>query len=67
MQDRRNQQFKVSSLGRLYRTSLEMFAHHLENKDGKTIQLDELAIDQPFFFLFNSGTGYKRTSAVRTV
>lgn len=49
MHEDRDQQFMVSSLGTLCRISLEMFAHHLENKDGVTIQVDDLAVDQPFF------------------
>jgi hypothetical protein len=65
MRTDRDQQFKVSSLGVLYRASLETFAHQLENKDGETIQVDDLAVDQQFFVVFKSGTGFTRTSAVR--
>ncbi|GAB6905845.1 hypothetical protein DESC_590100 [Desulfosarcina cetonica] len=65
MQDYRNQRFWVSSLGPLYRISLERFAHHLENTDGKPLRVDDLAVDQPFFVFFESGTGLTRTSATR--
>ena len=67
MHEDRDQQFMVSSLGTLYRTSLEMFAHHLENKAGVTVKIDDLDVDQLFFVIFRSGTGYTRTSAVRIV
>ena len=67
MHDDRDQRFMVSSLGTLYRTSLEMFAHHLEDEDGVRIMVDDLAVDQPFFVIFKSGTGYTRTSAVRVI
>ncbi len=67
MHEDRDQQFSVSSLGTLYRASLEMFAHHLENEDGVTIQVDDLAVAQQFFVFFKSGTGLTRTSAVRII
>lgn len=65
MQDKRNQRFEVSSMGTMHRTSLEMFAHHLEDDEGQKILLDDLAMDQTFFVVFESGTGFTRTSAVR--
>jgi hypothetical protein len=65
MDEDRDQRFMVSSLGTFYRASLEMFAHHLETVDGKKIKINELNIDQPFFVIFQSGTGFTRTSAVR--
>jgi hypothetical protein len=61
----RDQIFEVASLGKLFRRSLELFAHHLEDEAGNEIQLDSLAIDQKFFVIFPSGTGLTRTSAVR--
>lgn len=62
---KRDQRFMVSSLGKMFRRSLELFAHHLEDEAGNEIQLDSLAIDQRFFVVFTSGTGLTRTSAVR--
>jgi len=59
------QRFDVSSMGKIYRKSVELFAHHLEDEDGNEIRLDDLGIDQPFFVIFPSGTGFTRTSAKR--
>ncbi|MEZ4524378.1 MAG: hypothetical protein R2941_00455 [Desulfobacterales bacterium] len=67
MMRQRDQRFEVSSMGKLYRKSLAMFAHHLEDAQGNEIQLDDLEIHQPFFVIFPSGTGFTRTSAVRIV
>lgn len=63
----RDRIFEVSSMGRLYHKSLSMFACYLEDNKGNKIHLDRLAVDQPFFVFFNSGTGLMRTSAVRVV
>jgi hypothetical protein len=60
-----DQRFEVASMGTLYRKSLDLFADHLEDPDGNEIQLDDLKIDQPFFVIFPSGTGFTRTSAKR--
>ncbi len=65
MMAKRDQLFEVASIGALHRKSLKMFAHHLEDTDGKKILLDDLGVDQPFFVVFQSGTGFTRTSAVR--
>jgi hypothetical protein len=62
-----DQVFEVSSVGRLYRKSLSLFAHHLEDENGKTISMDELSVNQKFFVLFVSGTSLTRTSAKRIV
>ena len=66
MKMKMNQTFDVSSVGKLYWKSLAVFAHRLEDKDGREISLDDLDIDQTFFVIFPSGTGLTRTSAVRT-
>jgi hypothetical protein len=55
----------VASIGKLFRKSLELFAHHLEDEAGNEIGLDDLRVDQKFFVCFFSGTGLTRTSAVR--
>lgn len=60
-----DQQFDVPSVGKLYRKSMEMFAHHLEDQDGNKIQLGDVHIDQPFFVVFPGATGLTRTSATR--
>jgi hypothetical protein len=65
MATERDQIFNISSIGNVYRKSLAIFAHHLEDSDGDEIQLDYLAVDQPFFVIFKGGTGLTRTSAVR--
>lgn len=65
MENEKNQLFIVSSIGALRKKSLAMFAHRLEDDCGKELQLDELEIDQKFFVVFASGTGFTRTSAVR--
>ena len=67
MKIEQNQLFDVASIGKLYRKSLALFAHHLEDKRGNKIQLDDLDVDQVFFVIFQSGTGLTRTSAMRLV
>jgi hypothetical protein len=61
----RDEIFDVSSMGRLFRKSLEMFAYRLEDQYGNVLCLDALKIEQKFFVIFLSGTGFTRTSAVR--
>lgn len=65
MQAKRDRKFDVSSIGPLYRGSLALFAHHLEDGNGNEIQLDDLGVDESFFVIFPSGNGFTRTSAVR--
>jgi hypothetical protein len=60
-----DQSFEVASIGKLFRKSLELFAHHLEDEAGNEIGLDDLRVDQKFVVYFTSGTGLTRTSAVR--
>jgi hypothetical protein len=60
-----DQVFEVSSIGKLYRKSLSLFAHHLEDENGKKINMKELAVNQKFFVVFVSGTSLTRTSAKR--
>lgn len=62
-----DQIFEVASMGKLYRKSLSMFAHHLEDKSGNTIEMEDLAVNQTFFVVFASGTCLTRTSAKRIV
>lgn len=57
--------YNVSSLGKMYRKSIEMFAHHYETEDRTEIALDDISIGKKFFILFESPTGLTRTSAVR--
>lgn len=65
MTPKNEQVFEVSSMGRMYRNSLLMFAHHLEDEKGRTIQVEELNPGRRFFVFFISGTGLTRTSAER--
>lgn len=65
MTEIRDRIYEVSSVGRLYRKSLSIFADYLEDDKGNKIHLDKLGLDQPFFVFFQSGTGLTRTSAVR--
>lgn len=65
MQAKRNQVFHVSSLGNLFRKSLEMFAYRLEDEICNVLSLDDIKIGQKFFIVFQSGTGLTKTSAVR--
>ncbi len=60
-----NEAYDVSSVGRVYRKSLELFAHRYENENGIGIDLDDLGVGQKFFVVFPSGTGFTRTSAVK--
>ncbi len=61
----RNQRFDVSSMGQLFRISLAMFAHHLEDENGGKLSMDELRLNQRFFVVYESGNGFTRTSAKR--
>ena len=65
MMTERDKIFDVSSMGKLFRKSLEMFAYRLEDENGNEIRLDTLSIEQKFFVVFPSGTGFTRTSGVR--
>jgi hypothetical protein len=65
MMTERDKIFDVSSIGKLYRKSLEMFAYRLEDENGNELRLDALKIEQKFFVVFPSGTGFTRTSAMR--
>ena len=65
MEKDKEQLFEVSSIGAIRRKSLSMLAHRLEDPQGKELELDDLAIDQSFFVVFPSGTGFTRTSATR--
>ena len=60
-----DQLFNVSSIGSIRRKSLSMLAHRLEDAQGRELKLDDLEIDQSFFVVFPSGTGFTRTSATR--
>ena len=42
-----------------------MFAYCLEDENGNELCLDALKIEQKFFVVFSSGTGFTRTSAER--
>jgi hypothetical protein len=61
----RDKIFDVSSIGKLFRKSLEMFAYRLEDENGNELCLDAVEIEQKFFVIFPSGTGLTRTSGVR--
>jgi hypothetical protein len=61
----RDQVFDVSSVGKLYRKSLFLFANHFEDDSGRTIELEDLAVNQRFYVYFISGTGLTKTSAKR--
>jgi hypothetical protein len=61
----RDKIFDVSSMGKLFRKSLEMFAYRLEDENGNEIRLDALEIEQKFFVVFPSDTGFTRTSGIR--
>ncbi|MBI5589990.1 MAG: hypothetical protein HY881_05860 [Deltaproteobacteria bacterium] len=65
MMTERDKIFDISSMGKLFRKSLEMFAYRLEDENGKELCLDALEIEQKFFVVFHSGTGLTRTSGVR--
>lgn len=65
MMTERDKIYDVSSMGKLFRKSLEMFAYRLEDENGNELCLDALKIEQKFFVVFPSGTGFTRTSAVR--
>ncbi len=61
----RDKLFDISSIGKLFWKSLEMFAYRLEDENGNELRLNALEIEQKFFVVFLSGTGFTRTSAVR--
>lgn len=57
--------FNVSSVGELYKNSVENFAEKITDTEGKEISIDKVAVGQKIFIVFKSGTGYTRTSAER--
>ncbi len=63
--DKRERQYEISSVGRLYWKSLELFATRLENLTGQELDQNNLQVDERFFVIFPSGTGMTRTSGVR--
>lgn len=65
MQAKQDKVFHVSSLGNIFRKSLEMFAYRLEDETCNVLSLDDIKIEQKFFIVFQSGTGLTKTSAVR--
>ena len=65
MMTERDKIFDISSIGKLFRKSLEMFAYRLEDENGNELCLDAVEIEQKFFVVFPSGTGFTRTSGVR--
>ena len=65
MTSENEQIFEVSSMGRMYRKSLLMFAHHLVDETGRAVSPEELSPGRRFFVFFQSGTGLTRTSAKR--
>jgi hypothetical protein len=65
MMTERDELFDISSIGKLFRKSLEMFAYRLEDESGDELCLDALKVEQKFFVVFPSGTGFTRTSGVR--
>ncbi len=63
--DKHERRYEISSVGLLYWKSLELFATRLESPEGQTVAQESLQIDDPFFVIFPSGTGFTRTSGVR--
>ena len=59
------ERYDVSSVGRLYRISLEMFADRLVDENGNDIKAAEMKIHDRAYAIFRSGTGNTRTSLVR--
>lgn len=60
-----NQRYYVSSVGNLFKKSLEMFADKLLDENGNEITAADMQINDKAFALFKSGTGITRTSVVR--
>lgn len=61
----RDKLFDISSIGKLFRKSLETFAYRIEDENGHELRLGALEIKQKFFVIFPSGNGFTRTSGVR--
>ncbi len=59
------EKFDVSSVGILFRNSLEMFAEKIVDDSGNEIQASSMKINDKAFAVFESGTGKTRTSLVR--
>lgn len=60
-----DKKFYVSSVGNLFKVSLEMFADKLIDQNGKEITPDEMNINDKAYAIFRSGTGTTRTSVTR--
>jgi hypothetical protein len=64
-QNPQEHRYSISSIGLLYRKSLQLFAQELEDLAGHPLTLDQIQVGQRFMVVFASGTGRTRTSAIR--
>lgn len=59
------ERFDVSSVGPLFRNSLELFADKIVDENGKEIKAHQMKINDKAYAVFQSGTGKTRTSLIR--
>ncbi len=57
--------YDIASVGVLYWKSLELFATRLEGMEGRVLDQSDLQVNERFWVIFPSGTGFTRTSGVR--
>ena len=63
--EKQERKYDIASVGIVYWKSLELFATRLEDGNGRTIEHEEVKVDDRFWVVFPSGTGYTRTSGKR--
>jgi len=59
--------YDIASIGILYWKSLSLFECRLEDCQGRLLHQADIKVDQPFWVIFPSGTGFTRTTGVRVV
>lgn len=65
--EKMQRKYDIASIGVLYWKSLELFAIRLEDMKGRVLDQSELQVDERFWVIFPSGTGFTRTSGVRVI
>ncbi len=63
--ERSKRKYDIASIGVLYWKSLTIFECRLEDDKGHAIEQSDIKIDEHFWVIFPSGTGYTRTTGVR--
>lgn len=60
-----NRRYEVSSVGKLFKKSLEMFADQLVDENGNKITADEMNVNDKAYAVFWNGANTSRTSVIR--